>query len=190
MQNVAVKFAEQIKKVFPFQTQKAGKTAVLFLLGTIGLLLIVLPPMFEAKEEKIPQPVEASQHQASKDYALYLSERLEEILGKMKGVGNVKVMVTLNREEEMVYATDFLSDSHSQNDDNQQKTDRKHVLLEKDGQEEALVTTRITPRVQGVIIVCDGGNDPIVIKKLTDAVTASLGIGANRVAVLSSVSNQ
>jgi stage III sporulation protein AG len=99
-------------------------------------------------------------------------------------------MVTLNKEEEMVYATDFLSDSHSQNDVNQQKTDRKHVLLEKNGQEEALVTTIITPRVQGVIIVCDGGNDPIVIKKLTDAVTASLGIGANRVAVLSSVSNQ
>ena len=42
----------------------------------------------------------------------------------------------------------------------------------------------------GNVIVCDGGNDPIVIKKLTDAVTASLGIGANRVAVLSSVSNQ
>ena len=40
------------------------------------------------------------------------------------------------------------------------------------------------PKIKGVIIVCDGGENPTVANQITNAVSAALGVGANRVSVL------
>ena len=46
-----------------------------------------------------------------------------------------------------------------------------------------LVVTEISPRVKGVVVVCEGGANPITIKRVTDAVTTALGINSLQVCV-------
>ena len=46
------------------------------------------------------------------------------------------------------------------------------------------VVRRSLEQCDDVIVVCDGGDDPTVAKQITDAVSAALGIGANRISVL------
>lgn len=182
VQREKTNYVSALKKLLDSKNLDKNKKWLLLALALLGLLLMVIPSFAEVQTEEPKEPEQPNAYE-SYDYAQYLSTQFEEILGKIEGVGKIDVMVTLSKESENVYATDLARDDYIQEEQNQQKVDEKHVLIEKDGEEEALITTRITPQVQGVIIVCEGGSDPTVVNKLTEAVTASLGIGSNRVAV-------
>jgi len=52
------------------------------------------------------------------------------------------------------------------------------------GRREALVLTRRPPRVQGVVIVCEGADNILVQEKLISVVTTALGIPSTRVSVV------
>ncbi|MBR5558681.1 MAG: hypothetical protein IKU72_00345 [Oscillospiraceae bacterium] len=112
-----------------------------------------------------------------------LSQRLEEVLGAIEGVGEIRVMVTLRQEEEFVYAVDHTINDQQQEMTTHHQSEQTHVIVEQNGQEEPLLSTKMAPQVQGVIIVCAGGDNPVVIEKLIQAATAALNISSNRVAV-------
>ena len=44
-------------------------------------------------------------------------------------------------------------------------------------------TVSIEPKVRGVVIVCDGGDDPVVAARVLEAVTKSLSISSDKVCV-------
>lgn len=48
---------------------------------------------------------------------------------------------------------------------------------------QALVETAREPEIKGVAIVCEGGDDVAVIKRITDVVSVVLGIPTNRICV-------
>ena len=85
-------------------------------------------------------------------YSEELRERLLDIVSEIDGVGEVKVFLTMDNSGENVYLTN---------------TDTK--------------TKSIEPTVRGVVIVCDGGDDPIVVDRVMGAVTRSLSVSSDRV---------
>lgn len=171
-------FAEKLRQILSGPQGARLLAAV----GILGILLLSLPVTGRQRAENAPQTVLQTE---AEDYDLQLSRRLEEILGRMKGVGEVHVMVTLSRREEYVYAAD-LSQSRQAGEglSSEEKTQRSHVIMERGGEEEALVSTRLLPAVQGVIVVCGGGKDPVVAADVTEAVSAVLEVGPSRIAVL------
>ena len=44
-------------------------------------------------------------------------------------------------------------------------------------------TVSIEPKVRGVVIVCDGGDDPLVVSRVLDAVTKALNISSDKVCI-------
>lgn len=52
------------------------------------------------------------------------------------------------------------------------------------GEAEVMVTLDNAGEVKGVLVVCEGGNSPIVEQKVTAAVKTVLAIGANNVCVV------
>ncbi len=93
------------------------------------------------------------QKQASSDeYAEELRTRLLDIVSDIDGVGEVRVFLTMDNSGENVYMTN---------------TDKK--------------TKSIEPTVRGVVIVCDGGDDPIVVDRVMGAITRSLSISSDKV---------
>ena len=44
-------------------------------------------------------------------------------------------------------------------------------------------TKSIEPKVRGVVVVCDGGDNPLVVSRVLDAVTKSLNISSDKVCI-------
>ncbi|MBR2715641.1 MAG: hypothetical protein IKB73_05490 [Ruminococcus sp.] len=95
-----------------------------------------------------------SQKVDTDEYCLQLEENLHNVVTHIQGVGNAKIFLTMDNNGENVYL------------DN---SDTK--------------TKSITPVVRGVVVVCDGGDDPIVISRVMSAITKSLNISSNKVCV-------
>jgi stage III sporulation protein AG len=141
------------------------KKKLIYILGAIGVLLILLPSFFD-KEEKSEPETEQS------DYCAVLEDRLEEILPKIEGVGNADVMVTAKNYGEKRLAKD--------EDGSTKKT---VVLNQKGGGEEPEVLEEFYPEIQGVIIAADGGKSSKIKEEITEAVSALLGVETYKIKV-------
>lgn len=122
------------------------------------------------------------------DYALVLEKRLVGIISDIDGAGEVRVMVTLQNDVKYVYASaDKTSIDSSENAGESSKlredTENSYIILDTDEGEQALVCTRLMPSVEGVVIVCEGADDPQVAERIMLAVTTALGISPNRVCI-------
>ena len=45
-------------------------------------------------------------------------------------------------------------------------------------------TKEIAPKIRGVLIVCEGGDDPVVAARISDAVTKALDISTAKVCIV------
>lgn len=88
------------------------------------------------------------------EYCTTLEESLLSVVTQIEGVGNAKIFLTMDNTGENVYLNN---------------SDTK--------------TKSITPVVRGVVIVCDGGDDPLVVSRVMSAVTKSLDISSNKVCI-------
>jgi len=128
------------------------------------------------------------------DYCNKQEQRLESILSNIEGVGKAHVMLTLENGIEYRYAADektsddsvfTYADGNSNPAKVQQSenSEQNYILIGSSGDKKPLVVTEISPRVKGVVVVCEGGEKPIIIKRVTDAVTTALGINSLQVCV-------
>ena len=90
----------------------------------------------------------------SDEYCSKLEENLLSIVSQIEGVGEAKIFLTMDNSGENVYLNN---------------TDTK--------------TKSITPVVRGVVIVCHGGDDTLVVSRVMSAVTKSLDISSDKVCV-------
>ena len=88
------------------------------------------------------------------EYCTALENSLLSVITQIEGVGNAKIFLTMDNNGENVYLNN---------------TDTK--------------TQSISPVVRGVVIVCDGGDDPVVVNRVMSAITKSLDIPSNKVCV-------
>ena len=51
------------------------------------------------------------------------------------------------------------------------------------GGKSPLVTARLEPEVKGVVVVCEGGDDPLVVRKVVDTVKVALNLSSSRISV-------
>ena len=133
-----------------------------------GILLILLGNAFQTRGETMKQQTATEDLAALSAYEENLEKQLKEICGAVSGVGQVEVFVHLESGSRLLYAADRNGDPST---------------VGAGTSEQALPATLLSPKVAGVAIVCRGGNDPAVQKKLIDLVSTALGIPSNRVSV-------
>lgn len=138
--------------------------------GLAGLLLLAFSEWLPAEESAAPQDETAAAAQAS--YAQDLETKLQTVLAKTEGVGDVEVMVTLEQQQETVYVTDQQTEADG-------SATVSHVLPGGSG----LVQTVRMPQVLGVAVVCTGGGDAAVQNRVVALVQALTGVGANHITV-------
>lgn len=92
--------------------------------------------------------------QQAEAYADKTEKRLLEIVSQISGVGDVKIFLTMDNSGENVYL---------------KNSDTKTVSIE--------------PKVRGVVVVCDGGDDQLVVSRVLDAVTKALNISSDKVCI-------
>ena len=174
------------------------KKNALFFLGLAGILLIFLSDaLFAPRQnaEDAAAPAEPSSGQTEQtgqrsQTEQELEARLAEMIGAVQGAGKVRVMLTLENDGETVYAYDEQSDTQTTAGgadgvtERRQSYETEHVLVDAGNAKQPLVETCLEPEVKGVAVVCEGGDDITVVKRVTELVSVVLRLPTNRVCVI------
>ncbi len=153
-----------------------GRYKYVILVILVGLVLLTLP---DAKddEEVQTQLLSAAEEDFSVDA---LEEKLEETLAEIEGAGEVRVMLTVQSGMKRVLAQDK---SMEQEKDSVQQETKTVVISVGSGTQETVLIQQIYPQFQGALVVAEGGGDPTVKLKLTEAVAALTGLGADKISI-------
>ncbi len=143
--------------------------------GVLAIILILVSDLSEdggKKEKTADVSVDFAYADA---YTGNLKTELGEILMSIEGVGKAQVMLTISSAEEYVYAEELKRGST--------QAEKNYVIIDNGSQEEALVKKINNPRVSGVLIVCEGGDDPRVCEKIYKAVSTALDVSTSKIYV-------
>lgn len=137
-----------------FKSSEKG-TKIIFAVGIVLIIAIFLFSISGEREKKAQDnPSQEALVSEIDQYEQKLEERVKEIVSKIQGVGDIHVMITLEKTEENLY-----------------------------GKRDSSVSATLTPTVKGAVVVCSGSKNAVVKEKVTEAVCKALGISAARVCV-------
>ena len=154
-----------------------NKYKYVLLVAALGALLLLWPTGQKAAESA---PAEASSAGDRVDLAR-TEAAMEEILGKISGVGRVDVMLTLQSGGERVLAQDS-SLRYSGNAQTPDSYERSTQPVTDAGG--VVVTQETYPQYRGALVVCEGGGSDAVRLQVVSAVSALTGLGSDRIAVV------
>ena len=126
-------------------------------------------------------------------YEAVLEKRMEDALSQIDGAGRVKVLLTLSYGREIVVAEDKTSNESITKDTDTQgggritessNIEEKTIIVTgKDGVSAPLVLREVQPKIEGVVIIAEGGDNVFVKQALTSAAEAVLGLDMAKVQV-------
>ena len=124
---------------------------------------------------------------------LSLEKELESILSSVDGAGKVQVMITLKNTstKEVLMEEPYSESNVTEHDgdggsrDTNEKSQDYHVIYKEssDGTMIPFVVSEISPQVEGVAVVAEGGDSAVVKEKITGIIKALFGIEINKIAV-------
>lgn len=110
-----------------------------------------------------------------------LNKELEDILSQVEGAGQVKVLINYKQSGEKILAYDMESNIN-ENEGSKENNSKSEVVY--DGNKMPVILKEYMPKVEGVIIVAQGGNIENVKKQLIAGTVALLGIDEHKIEVL------
>ncbi len=162
----------------------------IIVLGILGIVLIFFSGFFKSTNKNNKKN---NDDYSTQSYVAHLEMSLRDMISSIKGAGNTRVLVTLENTEETVYATEEKKNKQATEDKSEGQMSKKResddcekkyiTVRDADGTERALSVTQIQPTVKGVVVVCEGGDDPQVQQRVTDAIKTALNITSKRVYV-------
>lgn len=164
------------------------KVKIITILGVAGILLIFLSQFAGAgKSAPKTDPIQAEDSAA---YTAALQEQLSALIGQIEGAGKTTVLVTLQNDWETLYVSEEKTDRDSTRQSSgegivseRQTKEESYVLVDGTNGRSALVRTRMEPVVKGVVVVCEGGDNPLTVTRILEAVTTALAISSTKVCI-------
>lgn len=120
----------------------------------LGIVGIVLIFVSTLVESDTQKDTNNNEITSTKSYCVKLQTELENIISYIDGVGRTKILLTIDTSSEIVY---------------QDKSENQ--------------TKQLEPKIRGVIVVCDGGDNPIVVQNVINALKSVLDIPASKISV-------
>lgn len=159
------------------------KRRVLVLVGVVGIALLALPELLPRGRERAAVAA-GDAAVAAADIEAAFEKRITALLTQVEGVGDCRVMVTLENSAKAVYATQSTHNDTQQADGSNSASGSEEVLLvDTDTGPVGLLLTELQPSVKGVVVVCAGGGDPAVSEQVTQLVATAFHISSRRVCV-------
>lgn len=188
------KLVEGLKAFFTAER----KLGFIVLLGILGMVLILISRFWGGDDMKLTaseEPPDPGLVQFTADaYAAGLEAKLCDLITGIEGVGHARVMVTLENNGQYVYAVEEKrnvdktvepqAEGEKDRVTSKENVQQSYILVDTSyGQRQALVETQLEPKVQGVVIVCEGAGNIHVKQSLINVVTTALNIPSTRVCV-------
>lgn len=157
------------------------KKQLIIIIGIIGVMLIVL-------SELVSSPSNQKIDENEIDYQEYISmleSKTQDIISSINGVGKCKVMITLEQTNENIFAKN--TDESTQNGHNSKKSE--YVLYENENNDEPILIKQYFPKVYGVVVVCQGGDDDATKEAVISSISSLYDIPYSKISVSKLKSN-
>lgn len=166
----------------------------LLLVGLCGVFLVLTGIPSQKADKDLTEQVKTTEETLTSEndrYASRMETKLKEALQNVKGVGKTKVMITLSASRESVVNKDNpYEESEEQQEGNDKKTSKsvskqeETVLVEEDGDKIPYVIKEYEPEIEGVVAIIEGGDDPLIVSQVTEAIQALFHVEAHKIKVL------
>lgn len=158
-----------------------GKYKYVLIVLLAGVLLLLWPGGEKKPAREAPVAVTAQPPQ--EDFSVSaLEEKLAQTLSKVRGAGDVSVMLTVQGGSRRVLAQDEKS-TRSADGGSEVQSATVVVSGGTGAGEDPVLVQQLYPRFQGALVVCSGGDDANVRLKLMEAVSALTGLGADKITI-------
>lgn len=175
---------------------KKEQWIVYLLLG--ALLLVILLPVGGGEDSQEPVP-ETADTGTGEEVATYESQteglevKLEAALAQVEGIGAVDVVLSLESTNQKVVEKDVPSSRSSQTSSGAEESSssssvstEESTVYQRDssGSETPYVIQENYPEIRGVLVVAEGGDDPVVVQQIQEAVMALFRVEAHKIKVM------
>lgn len=142
--------------------------------------------------KQLASEIDNNSSNISKNSEYTLKEELEDILSKIAGVGQVKVLITYSETSEIVpmYNENYTESTTQETDTNggvrtiQQADNSKEIIYEEQSGEKVPITKKvISPKVEGAIVIAQGASNTNIKVNIIQAVEAVTGLPTHKVQV-------
>lgn len=173
------------------------------IIGIVGLLLLVIalpsgktvdaPGDLLGDAAAADQTAAGDQTEAAPDTAVQtatedLEHRLEETLSLIDGAGRVRVMLTLKDHGEKVVEKDTArrvdGASDTDADAGAEDTSESTVYTKNGSAETPYISNQLTPQVEGVLVVAQGGGNSMVKQNILQSVMALFPLEAHKITIV------
>ena len=169
--------------------------------GLVGLLLLVIAmPVKEegqqaAEEEAQEAPAaQESQPEEGADIRREYEQQLAGVLEQVEGVGKVSVAVTMETTGTRLVEKDSPEDSQTSSQTDPEGGESHSESLQtqettvyeqrEDGSQIPYISSEIYPEIRGVLVVAEGGADPVVVQQIQEAAMALFHVDAHKIKVM------
>ena len=185
-----MKFKKYYEKIM------ASKSKFIIIIGFIGIFLIALSTFSTKKKDEKEKTTLCDKNRSTDmdEYVSKLENKVNSIVSQIDGVGQSKVIITLENGIENVYANSQKKATNT-NENFSGKTLKRDdiqtdVVLVDSGTgagKQGLIITQREPKIRGVMVLCEGGDNVKTVANVVDAVSKCLNIGTNRLSVVKGV---
>ena len=145
-----------------FGKLKETKGVTFIVVGLIAGILCLAVSVFDGENQKQEQNTAETETSSLASYSAEEEQRVTALLNAIDGVKGARVMINFESGSEYVYDSGNYSRSTP-------------LLLEE-----------YPPKISGVAVVCVGGDNPGIQKKIIDLICSLYGISSSRVSVTGS----
>ena len=168
----------------------------IFIILVLSVVLLIILNGYTSKEKidgttVIKETSNEYNDLVKDDYESHIEDRLSQILSKLRGVGKVNVMVTLEDSIEKIPASNVTTTREITNELDSQGGTREvsredETIQVVNTSNNVVVLKEVKPSIKGVIVVAEGAEDSIVLETVYEAVKTVLGVAGNKVQVFPS----
>lgn len=176
--------------------EKKLKRSDWLILVLAGILILIIALPTDTKEKK--QAEEAKENISKENNTMEASrdeieQKLEDILEKIDGAGEVKVMITYQDSGTQVVEKDKNTSENSVEESDstggvrstkEQQLQESTVYEEADAGNTPFVSKELLPKVEGILIVASGGDNQKVKQNISEAVLALFQVEAHRIKIV------
>ena len=176
---------------------KKNHLLILFLIGMLLFVAVIpLPSSDQADTSAESESVSTAGVTGTPmgEYETYLEDKTADLLKQVDGVGEVTVMLTLKSGGQKIIEKDQSSTSQTTEEADSEggtrtvedTTSDKTSIYEQeaDGSSVPYVSKELSPEIEGVVVIADGGDNAVVAQSITEAVQALFGVEAHKIKIM------
>lgn len=195
------KYLEKVKNIFSKKEGEKKKNLenlfvfILILIITIIIINTILKEdeniiNKEDNNTKLAETIQSTKESTKEENDM--TKKLEDILSRINGTGEVSVLITYSETSQIVpiYNEDINESITEETDTNggkriiSSKDNKKEVIYEEGTEGRKVVTQKIvSPKIEGAIITAKGAGDTNVKNKIIQAVEAATGLPIHKIQV-------